>query len=111
MKGKRVLIVDDEADFGLLMKDFFNKKSCTVFLANSLAAGLEMLHQEKPDVLLLDNMLPDGIGWSKAEFILANYPKTQLILISAMNVPKTSSSSFSIFYKPIIKDELRKMFD
>jgi len=111
MKGKRVLIVDDEADFRLLMKDFFDKEDCTVFFANSLTSGLEILHQEKPDVLLLDNMLPDGIGWSKAEFILANYPKTQLILISAMEVPKTSSSSFSIFYKPIIKDELRKVFD
>ena len=111
MKGKRVLIVDDEADFRLLMKDFFDKKSCTVFLTASLTAGLEKLHLEKPDVMLLDNILPDGLGWSKAEFILANYPKTQLILISAMEVPKTSSSSFSIFYKPLIKDELRKMFD
>ncbi len=111
MKGKRVLIVDDEADFNLLIKDYFDKKGCTVFLAHSLTAGLEMLQQEKPDVLLLDNILPDGIGWTKTEFILANYPKTQLILISANEVPKTSSSSFSIFYKPMIKDELRKMFD
>ena len=110
MKGKRVLIVDDEADFRLLIKDFFDRKGCIVFLANSLTAGLEMLQLEKPDVLLLDNMLPDGLGWSKTEFILANYPKTQLILITAMEVPKTSSSSFNIFYKPIIKDELRKMF-
>ncbi len=111
MKGKRVLIVDDEADFRFLIKDFFDKKGCTVFLANSLTAGLEMLHQEKPDVMMLDNQLPDGLGWSKAEFILANYPKTQLILVSAMEVPKTSSSAFSILYKPLIKDELRKMFE
>ncbi|MBK5277441.1 MAG: response regulator [Bacteroidia bacterium] len=111
MKGKRVLIVDDEADFRLLMKDFFDKKSCTVFLANSLTVGLEMLHQENPDVMMLDNILPDGLGWSKAEFVLANYPRTQLILVSAREVPKTSSSTFSILYKPLIKDELRKMFE
>jgi DNA-binding response OmpR family regulator len=110
MKDKGVLIVDDEADFGLLMKDFFCKKGYTVFLANSIATGLGMLQLEKPDVMLLDNNLPDGLGWGKTEFILTNYPKTQLILISAIEVPKTSSTAFSIFYKPQIRDELRKMF-
>lgn len=111
MKGKGVLIVDDEADFGLLMKDFFCNKGYTVFLADSLSTGLEMLQREKPDVVLLDNILPDGLGWSKTDFILANYPNTRLILVSAREVPKTSSSAFSIFYKPLIKDELRKMFE
>ena len=111
MKGKGVLIVDDEADFRLLMKDFFGNNGYAVFLADSLSTGLEMLQREKPDIVLLDNILPDGLGWSKVEFILSNYPKTQLILVSALEVPKTSSSSFSILYKPLIKDELRKMFD
>ena len=111
MKDKGVLIVDDEADFRLLMKDFFCKKGYTVFLATSIAAGLGMLQTEKPDVMLLDNHLPDGLGWGKTEFILANYPNTQLILVSAMEVPKTSSPSFSIFYKPLIRAELGKMFD
>jgi DNA-binding response OmpR family regulator len=111
MKGKQVLIVDDEADFGFLIKDFFDKKGCTVFLANSISTGLEMLQLEKPDVMILDNVFPDGLGWSNTEFILANYPKTQLILTSAVEVPRTSSSSFSIFYKRLIKDELRKMFN
>ena len=111
MKDKGVLIVDDEADFGLLMKEFFSRKGYTVSLANSVATGLTKLQLEKPDVMLLDNHLPDGLGWAKTEFILKNYPKTQLILISAKEVPKTSSSSFSIFYKPQIGGELRKMFD
>ena len=102
--------MDDEADFGLLMREFFDKKGYRVFLASSIATGLCLLQQEKPDVMLLDNNLPDGLGWGKTEFILANYPKTQLILVSAMDVPKTSSSSFSILYKPLIKGELNKMF-
>jgi len=110
MKNKKVLIVDDEADFGFLMKEFFLKKDCEVFVANSIATGLGLLQQERPDYLLLDNNLPDGFGWSKTEFILTNYPKTNLILISAMEVPKTNSSSFRILYKPMLAGELNKIF-
>jgi DNA-binding response OmpR family regulator len=110
MKRRKVLIIDDEVDFGFLMKEYFSKKDCDVFVANSIATGLGLLQQEKPDYMLLDNNLPDGLGWSKTEFILANYPKTNLILISAMEVPKTNSSSFQILYKPLLASELNKIF-
>jgi DNA-binding response OmpR family regulator len=110
MKNRKVLIIDDEDDFGFLMKEFFSKKGCDVFVANSITTGLGLLQKEKPDFLLLDNNLPDGLGWSKTEFIVANYPKTNLILISAMEVPKTNSSSFQILYKPLLSDELNKIF-
>ena len=110
MEDKTILIVDDEIDFGFLMKEFFLQKGCKVFLATTIAAGLGLLQQEKPDVLLMDNQLPDGFGWSKTDFILQNYPNIHLILISAFEVPKTSSSLFSIMQKPFLKDELLKMF-
>lgn len=106
MSGKKVLIIDDEVDFGFLMKAFFTKKGCKVFVANTITTGLGLLQQEKPDYLLLDNNLPDGLGWSKTDFILTNYPNTELILISALEVPKTSSSTFRILHKPLLKDEL-----
>jgi DNA-binding response OmpR family regulator len=110
MKNKKVLIVDDEADFGFLMKEYFSKKDCEVFVANSIATGLGLLQQVRPDYLLLDNNLPDGFGWSKTEFIVANYPNTKLILISAMEVPTTNSLSFRILYKPLLATELNKIF-
>lgn len=110
MKNKKVLIIDDQMDFGFLMETFFLKKGSKVFVATSIAEGLRVLQEQGPDFTFLDNNLPDGFGWSKTEFILANYPQTQLILITAMEVPKTSSTSFSILYKPLLKDELRRMF-
>jgi DNA-binding response OmpR family regulator len=111
MMGKKVLIIDDEEDFGFLMTDFFTKKGFHVFVAPSIAKGMEILQSENPDFIFLDNNLPDGFGWSEAEFILSNYPNTRLNLISAMDVPKTSASSFQILYKPFIKDELNKIFN
>jgi len=110
MKNKKVLIVDDEKDFGLLMKKFFTSKDCDLYVAHSLEDGLKILEEERPDYIFLDNNLPDGYGWGQTEFILQNYPQTQLNLISALDVPKTSASSFRILYKPLLKDELTKMF-
>jgi DNA-binding response OmpR family regulator len=92
MKDKRVLIIDDEIDFGFLMTDFFSRRGGKVFIANSIKDGLRVLENEKPDLIFLDNNLPDGFGWGKTEYILGNYPNAQLILI-VRSVPKTSSPS------------------
>lgn len=110
MKNKKVLIIDDEVDFGLLMKSFFKPKNYDVFIAHTIADGLKTLEEQKPDFLFLDNNLPDGLGWGKTEFILVNYPDTQLNLITAMDVPKTSASNFHILYKPLLREELVRMF-
>lgn len=111
MSRKKVLVIDDEEDFGFLMSEYFSTKGYSTFIASSIAEGLQILENENPDFIFLDNNLPDGLGWGATEFILMNYPKTQLNLISAMEVPKTSASSFNILYKPTIKDELNKIFN
>ncbi|MBL7870460.1 MAG: response regulator [Cyclobacteriaceae bacterium] len=108
-KGK-VLIIDDEVDFGFLLNEFFSEKGYRVFVALTLKEGMEMLKNERPQFIFLDNILPGGYGWSKTDFIQTNYPESKLNLISAMEVPLTSSVSFKILYKPYIKDELDKLF-
>jgi response regulator of citrate/malate metabolism len=82
-----------------------------VYHAQTLAEGMKLLEQEKPDVIFLDNNLPDGLGWGKTEYILVNYPLSQLNLISAYHVPKTSASSFRILEKPLVLEEINKMFE
>ena len=110
MKNKKVLVIDDEIDFGFLMKSFFSSRNFEVFTAHTLADGLRILEEEKPDYIFLDNLLPDGLGWGQTEFILVNYPQADLNLISAMEVPKTSASAFKILFKPTIREDLDAMF-
>ena len=110
MKKRKVLIIDDEEDFGMLMKRFFSQKNYDVFVAHTISDGMQLLDEVMPDIIFLDNNLPDGYGWDKTDYILSNYPQTQLNLISALNVPKTSSSSFRILEKQMLLKELTKMF-
>jgi DNA-binding response OmpR family regulator len=110
MKARKVLIIDDEVDFGVLMRNFFVPRQYEVYVAHTIAEGMKILDREKPDLIFLDNQLPDGFGWGKTEFILHNHPQATLNLISALEVPVTSSTGFRILHKPDLKDELQKMF-
>ena len=111
MKNKKILVIDDEKDFGFLMKSFFAPKNYEVYLAYTLEDGMRMLEEQQPDVIFLDNNLPDGLGWGKTEYILIHHPLAKLNLISALNVPKTSASTFRILEKPLKFEELKKIME
>lgn len=108
---KKVLLVDDDEDFGILMKKLLSNENVEFFVAHTLTEGMLMLEKEHPEYIFLDNMLPDGSGWEKTEFILNNYPQTHLNLLSGLNVPKTSSSTFRIIEKPLSLEELLSCID
>ena len=67
---RKVLIIDDEVDFCLLLKYYLSKKDCDVSMSHTLREGLGMVENKHPDVIILDNNLPDGLGWSEAQNIL-----------------------------------------
>lgn len=111
MLSKKVLIVDDEKDFGLLLRSFLSRRGYEVHLAQTLHAGMNALDTIKPDILILDNNLPDGLGWDKMESILNQQEGIRLILISAYHHDHSITMKFpevKIFEKPIILSELDK---
>ena len=111
MKYKKILVIDDEEDFQIIMQNFFTPNGHQVFVAGTIKKGLEILDEEQPDVIFLDNNLPDGLGWERSEFIRAKYPEVELNLISAYHVPKTSTSSFRILEKPLHFEEMNKLIE
>jgi two-component system OmpR family response regulator len=110
MKKKKILIIDDEKDFCFLMSCFFTPRNFDVLIALTLSDGMRILKEENPDVLLLDNNLPDGSGWAQTEYILATYPLMQLNLISALRAPKERVSTHRVLEKPLRWEELKEMF-
>lgn len=80
---KRVLIVDDEIDLCLMIKLFLTKKNYEVHTAHTLSEGYNKINTIMPDSLLLDNNLPDGMGWKIAENLHKEFPEMHITLISA----------------------------
>jgi DNA-binding response OmpR family regulator len=100
---KKVLIIDDEVDFCFLLKTYLTKKNYDIVLANTLEQGMKLLTAEVPDIVFLDNNLPDGLGWEKIEFICSSFPRVELNLISAYqySVPPVKPKRLKIWEKPL----------
>jgi len=54
----RVLIVDDEAQIVRVLRGYFEQAGSTVFTASNGPEGLRIARQERPDLIILDLMLP-----------------------------------------------------
>lgn len=107
--SRKVLIIDDEIDFCQLLKAFFTRKNFQVFICHTLREGLKQLDKVLPDILFLDNNLPDGLGWDHAPLITEKYPNLLLILISAYhpNLPHIKiTSNLKLLEKPISMRQL-----
>lgn len=113
VKKSKILIIDDETDFCMLMKNYFNEKNYNVFLAFSLAEGLSSLEKIDPDILFLDNNLPDGQGWKFVDEIVEKIPHIRIYLISAYRQKPnfvTSSPNITVWEKPISLSTLNVAF-
>ncbi len=61
--AKKVLVVDDEAAFVRLVDGVLAAKGYEVLKAGSGQEALRLLYQEKPDLVLLDVVMPQMDGW------------------------------------------------
>jgi len=113
MNRKKVLIIDDEIDLCHLLKSYFLRNHYEVYLSHTLEQGLSFLKALKPDIVFLDNNLPDGLGWSIAPEIASEFPEIQINLISAFHPPlpeMPEGAAFSIIEKPISLMDLDRRF-
>jgi two-component system alkaline phosphatase synthesis response regulator PhoP len=60
---KRILVVDDEPDFALLVQGNLEKEGFDVDVAYNGVEGLEKIKQNPPDAIVLDVMMPEKDGY------------------------------------------------
>jgi DNA-binding response OmpR family regulator len=85
MSGKKIVVVDDEPFIVEMITMFFELKGYTVHGANTGTEGLILVQVEKPDVLLLDLMLPDIEGFEVAAQLrkTPEFAQLPIVIISA----------------------------
>jgi DNA-binding response OmpR family regulator len=77
----RVLVVDDEAPIRLLCRVNLEAEGMQVLEAADGFAGVEAARAERPDVILLDVMMPGMDGWQVAERLVEDDTTNQIPLI------------------------------
>ena len=109
----KVLIVDDVVSNVLLLKILLQKEGFQICTANNGVVCIELAKSEKPNLILLDVMMPEMNGYDTATVLKQN-PETKdipIIFLTALNTPGDLVKGFQVgandfLTKPFNKEEL-----
>lgn len=94
MSGKkRILIVDDEPDFSMIVKKNLEKEGFEVELAFDGAEGLAKVKNNPPDAIVLDVMMPEIDGYKVCSTLKNDekYSDIPIVLLTAVASRVTST--------------------
>jgi len=81
---KKILLVEDDSMISSMYKTKFEADGFEVFIADNGVIGLELAKKEKPDIIMLDIILPQLDGFSVLEQIKKdeNIKNTPVIMLT-----------------------------
>ena len=81
----RILVVDDDHDIVRLVRSYLEKAGYEILTAYDGESALRIIKAEKPQLLILDLMLPDKDGWDVAKIVRADekIAATPIIMLTA----------------------------
>jgi len=82
MEKTRILIMEDDDDTQGMVRFLLEYKGYDVVVAKDGKHGLEIAHQEKPDLILLDLAMPEMDGWSVAHKLKEDPATTEIPVIA-----------------------------
>ncbi len=107
MESKKILLVEDDKNFGTVLKDYLALNDYNVTLAKDGIEGLIMFKNSNYDLCILDVMMPRKDGFSLAKDIRANDKDIPIIFLTA----KTMKEDVLKGYQVGADDYLNKPFD
>ena len=109
----KVLIVDDVISNVLLLKVLLTNEKFNIVTAGNGTQALEQVKKEKPDLVLLDVMMPDISGFEVAQQMKADPEMSEIpiIFLTALNSTADIVKGFQVggndfISKPFNKEEL-----
>lgn len=103
----KILLVEDDTNFGQVLKNYLELNDFIVELARDGILGLAAFRREKFDVCLLDVMMPNMDGFTLAEEIRNVDPDVPLFFLSAKSMKEDILNG----YKLGADDYITKPFD
>ncbi|MCM8766328.1 MAG: response regulator [Candidatus Omnitrophica bacterium] len=97
MAKKKLLLIDDEQDVLRILKFRLEKAGYEVITALDGIKGLELAVHEKPDLIILDIMMPGGDGYSLCERLknISTTTTIPVIFLSAKTEPKDITKGYA----------------
>src|SRR5215216_4979180 len=106
MKKAKVLYVEDEVFLAKIVSETLQSRGYEVILESDGGKAMEQFSKEKPDVCVLDIMLPNKDGFSIADEIRDKDAEVPIIFLSA----KSQTSDVVNGFRLGANDYIRKPF-
>ncbi len=111
-----VLIIDDEQDICYLLGSVLKNRNICSKYVNSLKDAAYILEQNEPEIIFLDNHLPDGLGVNFIGFIKRFHPLTKIVMITAHDTITDKMKAFKegvdyFIGKPFSKESVNSIME
>jgi len=106
--NKKILIVEDDKAFLWILRQSFTSDGFFVFFAQDGEEGLAVAEKEKPDLILLDILMPKMDGITMAKKLKEKGSKSQIIFLTNLKDAEHISEAVSIANETdyIVKSDL-----
>lgn len=105
-----VLVIDDEADSRILLANLLEECGCRVITADSGPQALLRAREVRPDLILLDLMMPKMNGWQVLQTLKADPDLTHIPVVISSIVARENRGSIigavDVLQKPIAREDL-----
>lgn len=83
--SQRILVVDDDKEIVRILRAYLQQAGYTVLTAYDGETALHIIRSDRPDLVVLDLMLPDRDGWSITRVVRADesLAATPIIMLTA----------------------------
>jgi DNA-binding response OmpR family regulator len=96
MAKRKVLVVDDEQDVAKALKIRLKANGYNVVLAFDSVQAFTMANKEKPDLILLDIMIPGGGGFIVAERLKQSTATHHIPIIFLTGIPGGEERAYKL---------------
>ena len=111
MENKKLLLVEDDLNLGIVLKDFLEMEGYSVIHCEDGKTGLKAAKEENFQLAILDIMLPYIDGFTLADYIKKKNGKIPLIFLTAKSLKEDKIKGFKrgaddYITKPFSTEEL-----
>lgn len=107
------LIIDDESDICFLLSNILRNNNLQVQFVNSIKEGKSYLKDNNPNLLFLDNHLPDGYGIDFISYVKKQHADIKIVMVTAHDTPEDRTRALKegadfFIAKPFSASEIKK---
>lgn len=103
-----VLVVEDSADQADLLRANFERSGCTVTLVSTGEDALASCAEARPDIMVIDLVLPGMQGSELTSLVRERYPQTAIVITSVLDTARFPIAD-GVLPKPFTKAHVRRV--